>query len=96
LQKHAKNFGGNEQSNLVIGFHGGCVENMQVAMNNFKRISEEELDDGWYGKGIYFTQFIGYGDKYSRFRKTFFSGQIPIIMSYVLLGNLVNSIYFNF
>lgn len=88
LQKYSQNIiGGHEQANLVIGFHGGCSDPIRVAEENFQNLKEKKIDSGWFGNGTYFTQFIGYGDKYSRFRQTFFSGKIPLIMSFAMLGN---------
>ena len=76
--------------NLVLGFHGGCPVPYSVASTNFKFEASEvqKTDKGYFGDGIYFTQFLSYSDKYMQLKekeKKIEPG-MPLILSWVLMG----------
>ena len=72
-------------------WHGGCENPMGVAEENFRydfRDDTKTIDGGYFGKGLYFTQFMSYGDQYSKYRqraKKLKSG-LPLILSWVIMG----------
>eukprot|EP00483_Globobulimina_turgida_P002121 UN02123 len=55
--------------NIVLAWHGTAKDNVEsIVLNNFdlSRLSESSGDNGWYGSGIYFSEYAsisrGYGD----------------------------------
>lgn len=80
----------NQNSDLKIIplFHGAKSEDVawKICDNGFANLSS--LDDGWYGKGIYFTSNLRYAVYYAQTYGTPNSnGEYSILLSYVLLGN---------
>jgi len=89
LSKYVDNVSGDELTNLILGWHGGCQVPFVVAEENFS-FQKDKIDQGYYGNGIYFTKFISYGNKYTEYRKKrqlFSIGTYPLILSWVIMGN---------
>lgn len=83
-------FNHNQKSDLKIIplFHGVKSEDIawKICDNGFANLSS--LDEGWYGKGIYFTSNLQYALYYAQTYGTPNSnGEYSILLSYVLLGN---------
>ena len=82
-----KNVSGDEQTNLVLCWHGGAANPFKIAQENF-RYDVSKIDSGYFGNGIYFTQFMSYGDKYSQFREAKYGMEqgMPFVLSWVVMG----------
>jgi len=72
--------------NLVSGWHGSSEETcMKIAANNFLEPHEltKQTDPGYFGKGIYFTQFPSYGIQYVK------NLSAPVLLlSWILMGKV--------
>jgi hypothetical protein len=85
-----KSVSGNEQTNLVLGWHGGAADPLSIANSNFwlNIESDKKTDGGYFGNGVYFTQFLSYSDKYMKMKEK--DGKIkkgtPFILSWVIMG----------
>jgi len=69
----------------------GCPVPFKVAQENFRYDKPtEKTDDGYFGNGIYFTQFLSYSDKYMQLNEQ--KGKIkrgmPFILSWVIMGKV--------
>jgi len=91
LNNSVKNISGEERANLILGWHGGCPVPYKVAANNFLFDENEvkKTDGGYFGNGIYFTQFLSYSDKYMKLKEKQHKivPGAPLILSWVLMGN---------
>ena len=65
---------------MLQGTSEGAV--WQICQQGFGVVGT--TDDGFYGKGVYFTSWLGYADKYAK-RGT--DGSKPFIVSMVIPGN---------
>ena len=72
---------------MVLGWHGGCPVPFKVAQSNF-RFDVGKIDDGYFGNGIYFTQFLSYSDKYMKVKEQLkrITKGMPFILSWVIMG----------
>ena len=60
---------GKEISYPVLGFHGTKEENVELICETVFRVPGEKSfqrasDPGWYGKGVYFSEYPRYSMKY--------------------------------
>ena len=85
LSKFVKNVSGDERTNLVLCWHGGAAEPFKIAQENFRH-DVSKIDSGYFGNGIYFTQFMSYGDKYSQYREAKYGMEkgMPFVLSWVV------------
>lgn len=88
-----KNISGDESANLVLGWHGGCPVPFAVGQTNFKYDGPgvKKMDVGFYGNGMYFSQFLNYGDLYHKKKEEGFGNKklpvgTPIILSWIIMG----------
>ena len=53
-------------------------------------MTTKKLDKGYFGDGIYFTQYPSYGDYYIGERKKMkrVTEEYPLILSWIVLGNV--------
>lgn len=85
---------GDEHTNLVLAWHGGAVESVchKIAEGNFRMSGGDvkKIDAGYFGNGIYFTQYPNYGDFYTRQKKAQKrqTEEMPLLLSWVLMGNV--------
>jgi len=63
LSNYVSSVSGDEQTNLVLCWHGGCRYPFSVAKENF---TIDRNNEGPFGNGIYFTKFFSYGDMFSQ------------------------------
>eukprot|EP00028_Trichosphaerium_sp_Am-I-7-wt_P003185 CAMPEP_0168519800 /NCGR_PEP_ID=MMETSP0405-20121227/7548_1 /TAXON_ID=498012 /ORGANISM="Trichosphaerium sp, Strain Am-I-7 wt" /LENGTH=302 /DNA_ID=CAMNT_0008540441 /DNA_START=150 /DNA_END=1058 /DNA_ORIENTATION=+ len=87
---HLKNYtlrvSGNEQINLIGGFHGTTQDiSFLIATNNFREPtkSKDKKDEGFFGNGIYFTQYPDYGKVYAEWKET---NNPCMLISWVMMG----------
>jgi len=89
LSSSVQNVSGDENVNLVLGWHGGPKEAIafKIAEENF-RIGGG-MDPGYFGKGSYHTQFTHYSDLYreSKEIRGMPEGE-PVILSWILMGKV--------
>ena len=88
LQKSMYRISGNEGINLILGWHGTSEANIRsIVQNNFYDMSDPEFaasrktDPGFFGPGIYFSQYPTYGSSYAEKRKS-----NTLLLSWVLMG----------
>jgi hypothetical protein len=90
FDKCVRNVSGEEGANLILAWHGGASEAaaMSIAEENFAVQSKGKTDAGYFGKGIYFTQYPSYGDMYSQWKKNKSASKerFPLILSWIVMG----------
>ena len=82
------NYNQNNDLKIVPVFHGAKSEDVawKICDNGFANLSS--LDEGWYGKGIYFTTNLEYALYYAQnYGIPNLNGEYAILLSYVLVGN---------
>lgn len=90
LENYTERVSGNDRVNLIAAWHGTSEETVwRIAEENFlepaeldaklKSLGKEQTDPGYFGKGIYFTQFPSYGASYARSTSC-------LLLSWVLMG----------
>lgn len=89
LDRSVMRVSGNEGINLILGWHGASEESIRkIVKTGFLEQSElaaagiTVTDPGYFGPGIYFTQFPSYGARYAARRKS-----KCLLVSWVLMGN---------
>lgn len=88
LQNSMYRISGNDGINLILGWHGTSEDNVRSIMrNNFYDMTDPEFaagrktDPGFFGPGVYFSQYPAYGSAYAEKRRS-----NTLILSWVLMG----------
>jgi len=81
LEKHVSRVDHNRGVSIVRAWHGTSLESAhKILKNGFANLAT--LDDGWFGKGIYFTTHPEYGFHYCKNKS-----QPCLILCYVIMFN---------
>jgi len=81
LEKHASKTNHNRGVSIVRAWHGTSLESAhKILRSGFANLAT--LDDGWFGKGIYFTTHPEYGFHYCKNKS-----QPCLILCYVIMFN---------
>eukprot|EP00045_Choanoeca_perplexa_P019434 m.2836 g.2836 ORF g.2836 m.2836 type:complete len:1937 (-) comp4132_c0_seq1:121-5931(-) len=75
-----------DRDNVILAFHGSSEQSIEkIARENFDiaRLASGSGDNGWYGAGIYFSEFPSTARSYA---KTTAEGTVKVLLSKVLVG----------
>lgn len=88
LQESMYRISGNDGINLILGWHGTSEENIRsIVQHNFYDMTDpgfaaaRKTDPGFFGPGVYFSQYPTYGSVYAEKRKS-----NTLLLSWVLMG----------
>jgi len=82
-QKLVMNWAWNSRRTPILPFVHGTSFPIACAICETGFAALSSLDDGWYGKGIYFTSYISYALEYTASKN-----QPSIVVSWVIPGNV--------
>lgn len=98
LEQYVDRISGNEELNLLLACHGTKETScFSIADTNFympptiEKMGISRKDPGYYGSGIYFTQFLSYADSFSAWHEAKDQAKPPIrtlLLSWLLLGRV--------